>query len=249
VSHAQILVGDGDVIRRFANVLAKGINCLNTTHRENPCGECLSCRVFDTNNHPDTFYVTNSNKSSIGVDDVRAQIIEPMSTKPFSYKYKVFIIDKADTLTPAAQSALLKTIEEPAPYGFFLFLAPHEHNFLPTVLSRCYLRKIGSEANQNQGQEHRAFAKELADTLGSLDVLDAVRQYRKLEPIKETKEDLLSFLDVLYQAYGEKISAHSPAKLLNDISAITHTKNVLSQNANTQLALELLLIKLSSGKG
>jgi len=246
VSHAQILVGGIDAVSSFANVLAKGINCLNTSHKEKPCGTCLSCKVFDTKNHPDTFYVTSS-KNSIGVDDVRAQVIEPMATKPFSYKYKVFIIDKADTLTPAAQSALLKTIEEPAPYGFFLFLAPHEHNFLPTVLSRCYLRKVGSEVTQSQ--EHSILAKELADTLGSLNVLDAIRQYRKLESIKEAKEDLIKFLDALYQAYGEKLSTHSPSKLLDDISAITHTKNVLSQNGNTQLALELMLIKLSSGKG
>jgi len=249
VSHAQILVGEADRVHALAQVLAKGINCVNTSNKEEPCGQCISCRVFETGNHPDTFYVTKTKQNSIGVDDVRDQIIEPMSTKPFGYNYKVFIIDKAETLTPAAQSALLKTIEEPAPYGFFLFLAPNAHNFLPTVLSRCHLRKVYGKVNQNS--ELQALAKEIADTAHQLDIIDAFALYRKFEPYKESKETLLELLDSIYHAYGEKITESSktgqvpPEVCLNAVSAIAHTKDVLSKNGNTQLAIELMLTKLS----
>jgi len=253
VSHAQILVGEPDSVRAFAQVLAKGINCIHSSNREDPCGQCISCRVFETGNHPDTFYVTKTKQNSIGVDDVRDQIIEPMSTKPFGYNYKVFIIDKAETLTPAAQSALLKTIEEPAPYGFFLFLAPSAHNFLPTILSRCYLRKVYGKVNK-KNTELQVLAREIADTAHNLDIIDAFALYRKFEPYKESKETLLELLDSIYYAYGEKISnsskaGHMPAEeWLNAVSAVAHTKDVLSKNGNTQLAIELMLVKLT-GKG
>jgi len=256
VSHAQILVGEQDNVRDLAKKLAKGINCLNSSAKGSdigePCGQCISCKVFETGNHPDTFYVKKTKQNSIGVDDVREQIIEPMSTKPFGYNYKVFIIDKAETLTPAAQSALLKTIEEPAPYGFFLFLAPNVHNFLPTIVSRCHLRKTYGKVNQNQ--EVQVLAGEIADTVDNLDIVEAFALYRKFEPFKESKDTLLELLDAMYYAYGEKITNISragqlpPEKWLNAVSAITHTKNVLSQNGNTQLAIELMLAKLS-GKG
>jgi len=243
VSHAQILVGESSRVLELAEKLAKSANCLSPANPEMPCGKCISCRVFDAKNHPDTFYVTSTGKSSIGVDDVREQITLQMATKPFAYKYKAFIIDKAETLTPAAQSALLKTIEEPQPYGFFLFLAPNEHSFLPTILSRCYLRKLGGQAESRE--EPLSVARELANSIGTMDALNAMRQYRKVEAFKESKEDLQNFLDALYQAYGERISSQSTPKLLEDIRAISDTKQALSKNANTQLALEVLLLNLS----
>ena len=247
MSHAQILVGDGDVVRSHAHVLAKGANCLEKA--KNPCGNCTSCKLFEAGNHPDTFYVTKT-KQSIGVDDVREQIVAPMSTKPFGYKYKVFIIDKAEILTPAAQSALLKTIEEPASYGFFLFLAAHPHNFLPTVLSRCHLHKLTSDISTAPSPELQALAQEIADNAQNMDILDALQLYRKFEPYKEAKETLQELLDLIYYVFGKKIS--DSAKLnqqpkqewLNAVSAITHAKNVLSQNGNTQLAIELMLIDM-----
>jgi UDP-N-acetylenolpyruvoylglucosamine reductase len=113
---------DTAAVKKAASEFAKEFNC---QHREGeaPCNKCTSCRTFQSGNHPDTFYVAATETKSIGVGDVRAQVIDEMATRPFSYRYKVFIIDKAETLTPAAQNALLKTMEEPAPFGVFLLLA------------------------------------------------------------------------------------------------------------------------------
>jgi len=249
MAHAQILVGDADIVRSHARVLAKGVNCLESMEKSTPCGDCTSCKLFEAGNHPDTFYVTKT-KQSIGVDDVREQIVAPMSTKPYGYNYKVFIIDQAETLTPAAQSALLKTIEEPAPYGFFLFLATHSHNFLPTILSRCHLHKLAGDANTAPNPELQILAQEIVENAHSLDILDAFLLYRKFEPYKESKETLQELLDLIYHAFGQKISESAKAgqqpkqEWLNAISAITHAKNVLSQNGNTQLAIELMLVNM-----
>ena len=248
MSHAVIFVGDN--VTAHANVLAKGKNCLVSTNPANPCNTCRSCKVFDTGSHPDTFYVTKTKTNGIGVDDVRNQIIMPMSTKPFGYNFKVFIVDKAETLTPAAQSALLKTIEEPAPYGFFLFVAPHVHNFLPTILSRCHLHKISNVATPLHNSELAALAVEIVESLQNTDILSAFQMYRKFEPYKDSKELLQELLDLIYHVYGTKISGAIRAgqppsqQWLNATSAITKTKTALSQNGNTQLAIELMLASI-----
>jgi DNA polymerase-3 subunit delta' len=141
VNHAYLLAGEQGIGKNtLARAFAKTLNCetpLQSADEPDACGGCLSCRVFESGNHPDVRYVKGTNTRSIGVDDVREQIVRPMGVKPFRYRYKIFIVDEAETLTPAAQNALLKTIEEPAPYGVFIFLAAHTRAVLPTLLSRC----------------------------------------------------------------------------------------------------------------
>ncbi|MCL2224089.1 MAG: hypothetical protein FWB96_03865 [Defluviitaleaceae bacterium] len=243
MSHAYIFVGENKTaVRNHALAIAKGLNC----ERENACGNCLSCRVFDSGNHPDTVYVKGTKQSGIGVDDVREQVIMPMAVKPFKYKHKIFIIESADTLTPAAQNALLKTIEEPAPYGVFLFLANNTFNFLPTVLSRCVVKKITGE--DAAPPELQALAEEIFSALQTADIPETFALYRKIEPLP--KDALHDFLNALYILYGTKINSAAknaqptPQLWLNATAAITNTKKILSQNANTQLALELMLLKL-----
>ena len=140
VSHAYIFDGQAGMGKTtLAKALAKTVEC--ESRGADACGRCISCRVFESGSHPDVFYVTSS-KKSIGVDDIRDQVIKPMETPPYRYRYKVFIIGNADTMTPAAQNALLKTIEEPAPYGLFLLLSENYGAFLPTVISRCVVFRL-----------------------------------------------------------------------------------------------------------
>ena len=215
-----------------------------------PCNQCLSCRTFDSGNHPDTIFVKGTKQSGIGVDDVREQILQPMAIKPFKYEHKVFIVDNAETLTPAAQNALLKTIEEPAPYGFFLFLAPNTHSFLPTVLSRCSIKKIrGTSKEITADSEMQTLAEELIIKLATADITEAFALYRKVDTL--TKDALQELLDLLYLSIGEKISISAgfgelpPQSLFASIEAITRTKHILAQNGNTQLALELMFLAMS----
>ena len=252
MSHAVIVMG-ADAISR-ANILAKGKNCLTSNSIETPCGSCKSCMLFDSGNHPDTFYVKKTKTAGIGVDDVREQVITPMATKTFSYNFKVFIINKAETLTPAAQSALLKTIEEPAPYGFFLFVAPHLYNFLPTVVSRCHVYKTNENyISDAQDADIKKLAVRIVEKVENCDVFEAFQLYKELEPYKDSKELLQELLDLIYYAYGTKIVTavkvgQVPEKKWQDAThIITKTKTALSQNGNTQLAMEIMLAKLAGG--
>ena len=141
VSHAYIINGGVGMGKKLlANTFAKTLQCEGKGSE--PCGYCTSCKAFDTNNHPDVFYVSPQKTKGLGVHDIREQIIKNVEVKQYKYQYKIFIVDKADEMTVAAQNALLKTLEEPPPYAVFLLLAKNIESFLPTILSRCVTLKL-----------------------------------------------------------------------------------------------------------
>ena len=75
--------------------------------------------------------------NTIGVDDIRTQINNDIDIKPYSSRYKVYIVDEAQKMNQQAQNALLKTIEEPPAYAIILLLTTNADSFLQTILSRC----------------------------------------------------------------------------------------------------------------
>lgn len=62
--------------------------------------------------------------------------------KPYQGPYKIYIIDHADIMTPQAQNALLKTIEEPPKYAVIMLLTENAETLLPTITSRCVMLKL-----------------------------------------------------------------------------------------------------------
>lgn len=140
VSHAYLFVGGAGAGKRLtANTFAKALQCEGAGAP--PCGACASCKVFDSGNHPDVIYVRTV-KKSIGVDEIREQVLETVDLKPYRFACKIYIIENADTMTVQAQNALLKTLEEPPAYARFLLLAERAEAFLPTVLSRVVTLKL-----------------------------------------------------------------------------------------------------------
>ena len=101
------------------------------------CMECHSCKQALSGNHPDIIWLAHEKPQTIGVEDVRRGINEDIYIKPYSSRYKIYIIDDAQKLTVQAQNAILKTIEEPPQYAVILFLTTNSELFLPTILSRC----------------------------------------------------------------------------------------------------------------
>ena len=102
-----------------------------------PCLSCHACKQVLSHNHPDLIYVSHEKPGSIGVDDIRSQINDTVAIRPYSSKYKIYIVNEAEKMTGQAQNALLKTIEEPPAYVVILLLTTNQELFLPTILSRC----------------------------------------------------------------------------------------------------------------
>jgi len=141
VNHAYIFEGAAGIGKTtLAGAFAKTLQC--EQNGEDACGVCVSCRQFDSGNHPDVLYPAPTKTKALGVDDVREQINRAVETKPYSHRYKIFIVEDATGMSPAAQNALLKTLEEPPAYAIFLLLAENAHMLLPTILSRCVTYKL-----------------------------------------------------------------------------------------------------------
>ena len=142
-SHAYIIDGSKGIgKKRLANAFAKALLCQNASADGDSCGVCLSCRTFDSGNNPDAFYVRPEETKNVGIKDIRKQIIKNMETKPYLYKFKIFIVENAGEMMIQAQNGLLKTFEEPAPYGVIMLLADNSRSLLPTILSRAVLLKM-----------------------------------------------------------------------------------------------------------
>ena len=141
VSHAYILNGErGSGKKMLANLFAMTLLC--ETGDNEPCGKCHSCRQAESGNHPDIIRVTHEKPNSISVDDIRTQVNNTVDIKPYQGPYKVYIIPQADMMTPQAQNAILKTIEEPPSYAVFLLLTENAETLLPTINSRCVMLKL-----------------------------------------------------------------------------------------------------------
>ena len=141
VSHAYILNGErGAGKKMLANLFAATLLC--EKGGPDPCNECHSCRQAESGNHPDIIKVTHEKPNSISVDDIREQVNNAIMIKPYQGPYKVYIIPQADMMTPQAQNALLKTIEEPPEYAVIMLLTENADTLLPTINSRCVMLKL-----------------------------------------------------------------------------------------------------------
>ena len=147
ISHAYILHGERGVGKlEIAKEVAKAIQCEKNAPEINDktgeaCNECKSCGQAESGNQPDIKLIYPM-KKTLGVDDIREQINDDASIKPYASPYKIYIIPASDNMTVQAQNALLKTIEEPPKYVVFILLAANVDQFLPTILSRCVMLNV-----------------------------------------------------------------------------------------------------------
>ena len=147
VSHAYMLTGEagmgkGALAETFAAMLLCERNPLH------PCKVCHACRQAAAGTHPDLIRVTHEKPNSISVDEIREQLCQEAVIRPFSGKKRIFIVPEAEKMTPQAQNALLKTIEEPPEYVVILLLTESDEALLETIRSRCVRLKTRPVADE-----------------------------------------------------------------------------------------------------
>ncbi|MFV0362113.1 MAG: DNA polymerase III subunit delta' [Suipraeoptans sp.] len=141
ISHAYIMNGRrGSGKKTMAKLFAMTLQCEKSN--ADPCGVCQSCIQAESGNHPDIIKVSHDKPNTIGVDDIREQINNTVTIKPYKGPYKIYIIDQADLMTEQAQNALLKTLEEPPEYAMFFLLTENANILLDTIKSRCVMLKF-----------------------------------------------------------------------------------------------------------
>lgn len=139
--HAAVIEGGDSALRES---LAKGIAgaLVCSGEGERPCGRCPDCRKASVAAHPDIETYGENEKGVFKVDFVR-DMIHSAGVIPNEADAKVFIMKTENPLSPAVQNALLKVLEEPPHYMFFLLLCPSKASLLPTILSRAQVFALG----------------------------------------------------------------------------------------------------------
>jgi DNA polymerase-3 subunit delta' len=144
-----ILSGPEGVGKRLTAIsIAQELNCLTMDDRRSTmddagaCGTCAVCSRIARGTHPDVMTIEPGETGSIKIEQVRAAI-DRANYRPFEGRRRVTIIEEADALVPAAQNALLKTLEEPLPASVFVLVTSRPDTLLPTVRSRCAHLRFG----------------------------------------------------------------------------------------------------------
>lgn len=135
LTHSFLLTGpEGSGRHTLARILCAAMQC--TAPGERPCGVCPQCRKVLDGAHPDICIVDDPEKKTIPVKLVRDACTD-LYIRPNEGQRKIYLFPRAQDLNQQGQNVLLKSIEEPPPYGTFLLLAEHAEQLLPTIRSRC----------------------------------------------------------------------------------------------------------------
>jgi DNA polymerase III subunit delta' len=151
VAHAFLFAGPEGVGKHLvARAFAAALAC--RTMDDDACGACTSCHKLQERNHPDVIEVQKGPPTVKGKDpadekEYRVARIRELAKAsymaPYDSAYKVFILDNAEAINPAAANAFLKTLEEPRPYCVFILVTAMPHALLPTIVSRCRTVRFG----------------------------------------------------------------------------------------------------------
>jgi len=137
IHHAYLFSGPrGCGKTSSARILARSLNCVNGP-TPTPCGECDSCVALAPNG-PGSLDVIEIDAASHGLVDDARDLRERAFFAPVSSPYKIYIIDEAHMISPAAFNALLKVVEEPPPHVKFIFATTEPDKVLPTIKSRTF---------------------------------------------------------------------------------------------------------------
>lgn len=162
LSHAYIIASPSEAERNAAALrLAAAMLC--ESGGERPCGACRHCRKVKAGIHPDVSMIEleendrGQKKREIPVGRIRA-VVSDAQVMPNEAVVKVYIITDADAMNIPAQNAMLKLLEEPPKSASFILCSKNPANLLPTVRSRCVLRRLN--AGGEEDHEAGALAEE-----------------------------------------------------------------------------------------
>ena len=203
LSHAYLVTGGGgDSRAAFAGRLAAAYLCEGDTP---PCGRCRACRKVGKGSHPDLSRTAPPpDKAEITVEQIRALRADAY-VRPNEGRRKVYVIDPADAMNPAAQNALLKVLEEGPAYAAFLLVSDRPGKLLDTVRSRCELLSLPRE-EALPGPELLERAETLAGLLLAGDELACAQALVELELSKPKAEELSALLLETERAVSRRLA-------------------------------------------
>jgi DNA polymerase-3 subunit delta' len=247
VRHAYLITGPASVGKAtLARAFAQTLNCQG---ERPPCGECRPCRLIARDIHPDVPIVqADQVGGSLKIDQVR-ELQGALALRPVEARYRVPILLRFHEATPAAQDALLKTLEEPSPCVVLILTAETADVLRPTITSRCQqltLRPLSLGQTRQALRERFGAPADRADLLARLSggrLGWALRTLRD-PSLLETRAEALDQLEALLQAnrvtrfHYARRAAKDPAALRETLTLWqTYWRDVLLLATGSQVPL------------
>ena len=249
-----------------ARILARSLNC-EEGPTANPCGVCQSCRDLIANG-PGSLDVIEMDAATHGLVDDARELRDKALFAPVRSRYKVYILDEAHQLGPAAANALLKIVEEPPPYVIFIFATTEPERVIPTIRSRTHhyqfrlvspdsLRKHLLEVSEKEGVTLEDGALALAVRAGAGSVRDSLSALGQLlNGAVDRNVSYESALQLLGQTGNALLSGVTKGLQSENTSSLLEIIYELSQSGNDlrRFSLDLLdhfrdLVVLNASSG
>ena len=153
--HAILIAGPSGVGKTtLALDLAAGLLCTADEATDRPCRACRGCRLVERGVHADLHRLVPAGAGNqIRIGDRREpepgtvrRLVADLALLPVEGGARVAIVEGAERLNEDAQSALLKTLEEPPAGVVIVLCVEREDQLLPTVRSRCVRLRLGPVA-------------------------------------------------------------------------------------------------------
>lgn len=205
----------------------------DTSKREEKAEEILLENNL-ARNHPNLLWFSPEEK--LGIEQAR-QIKDFLSLKPYQGSSQAVILICAENLTPDAQNALLKVLEEPPEGTIFILGASSEDQLLPTVLSRCQIVNLSMPATSDKGK----YQQEIEKLFG----YSMEKRFQFIEKLDKKEEFLLALASYFRQQMLKNLSNRELQVFLSDLIDAERWAN---QNVNIRAILEYLMLRIPSLK-
>jgi hypothetical protein len=155
VPHAIVVGGPPGIGKTtLALDLAAALLCDDPEPSARPCRSCRGCRLVERGRHPDVHRLAPGGPGDLirigsrerPEDGTVRRLAADLVLLPVEGGARVAIVERADRLTDDAQTALLKTLEEPPAGVTIVLCADDEDRLMPTVRSRAARIRLGPVA-------------------------------------------------------------------------------------------------------
>jgi DNA polymerase III subunit gamma/tau len=232
----------------IVRLIAKEVNCtakvsytLGTATYQVACNACKSCNEIDkyikTGEVPFSGSIIELDIATDSGKDTMVSELEKAKKRPLGSKYKVLILDEVHRASKAAQSALLKVIEEPPKHLIIALCTTDAQQLLETIPARC--SAVYNISHPSEGDLMSKLTEIVKEERISITApaLTAIMKISGINPRKSIKllEDIAkTYQSELSEITLETVRSHTGKGALDQFFLFIETANLNNYGATVQ---------------
>lgn len=235
--HSIILQGEfGTGKTTCSRILARALNCRNRKSDGDACGECSVC----TCNIDESIYYEEYDSAMVGSVDAIRNLRQSFYFNN-DLGWKIIVFDECHLMSKAAQSALLKVIEEVTDNIIFVFATTDIDKVLPTIRSRSLELRF-SLVNED------SIVNNLYGILYKKGLVSAPTRNEETKVLEYKKEDTVKYENILRLIARRSLGHMRNAHMLLDQYFLLGDEFVKTVRTSKSLFLSLFIFSILGDK-